>query len=258
MDELGLKMPPSLHSKIESFDSQFPAWVMIGWDQQIRGAFMINEQVRPAATSMLAELQSMALHVMVLSGDRQERAKQFSSWIDIPVLGGLLPHDKVAVIHSVRQRAAGVVMVGDGINDAAALASADVGIALGCGSDISREAADVCLLGNDLTRIPWLIQLARKTVRVIRQNLFWSFAYNTIGIVMAISGTLNPIWAAAAMMFSSFFVVANSLRLGGAEQNPAIESVSPARRPAHPSVPDRGIPSPAVSPPQAPELIRAN
>src|SRR5690606_31599913 len=115
------------------------------------------------------ELQTLGLDVHVLSGDRPERAAEFSQLLGVPAEGGLLPEDKVERIDRLRARHGPVAMVGDGLNDATALAAADVGIAMGCGVDVSREAADFCLLGNDLSRIPWSISLARQTVRVIRQ-----------------------------------------------------------------------------------------
>ena len=150
----------------------------------------------------------------MLTGDSAQRAENIGRRLGVAVRGGLLPEDKLAAIRAASHDRTGVAMVGDGINDAPALAAADIGIALGCGADVSREAAEVCLLGNDLSRVPWAVELAHRTVGVIRQNLFWTFAYNTLGIGLAVTGRLNPIWASAAMMLSSFFVVGNSLRLG--------------------------------------------
>ena len=133
--------------------------------------------------------------------------------MSIQVLSGLRPEQKVAELQRLRAQGDSVAMAGDGVNDAPALATCDIGIAMGCGADVSRNSAQVCLLSNDLSRIPWAIALSRRTTAIIRQNLFWSFAYNFIGVLLAVAGLLNPAFAAMLMILSSLLVISNSLRL---------------------------------------------
>jgi P-type E1-E2 ATPase len=158
-----------------------------------------------------------------LTGDRQERAENLAASLRISVAAEQLPAGKVAAIKAARQQCGLVAMVGDGINDAPALAASDVGIAMGCGADLSRDSAAVCLLADDLARVPWTIGLARQTVRVIKQNLVWAFSYNIVGITLAATGRLSPVWSAVAMVASSVFVVSNSLRLN---RYPEAEEIS--------------------------------
>jgi hypothetical protein len=139
----------------------------------------------------------------------------------------LRPEQKVRHLREIRERCSTVAMVGDGINDAPALAVSDVGIAMGCGADVSRDSAQVCLLSNDLSRIPWAVQLARRTTRVIRQNLFWAFGYNFAGVVLAAFGLLNPAVAAGLMIISSLMVITNSLRLMADSPDSAAEQEQP-------------------------------
>ena len=153
------------------------------------------------------------MDVAVLTGDHQRRAAKVARLLDVPITSELLPEEKVTSVRSGGHQFGSVAMVGDGLNDAPALAAADVGVAMGCGADLSRESATVCLLSDDLGRLAWSVTLARQTVRIIRQNLFWAFAYNVVGIGLAVTGRLNPVWAAVAMALSSLFVVTNSLRL---------------------------------------------
>lgn len=185
----------------------------IGWGGRVRGVFAFSETLRSEAPQALAQCTDLGCDVAVLTGDEPARGRLLSEQLGVTVLAGLVPEAKVAALAEARGSIGPVAMVGDGVNDAPALAASDVGIALGCGADLSRDSALVCLLADDLARVPWAIELARRSVRVIRQNLFWAFGYNTLGIALAAGGWLNPAWAAAAMVASSLLVVANSLRL---------------------------------------------
>jgi P-type E1-E2 ATPase len=187
--------------------------VFVAWDECVKGLFTFQETVRPEARETLRECRSLGLKSFVLTGDHDHRASNLAAQLELPVESELLPDEKMERIAAARTGGL-VAMVGDGINDAPALAASDVGIALGCGADISRESASVCLLSNDLSHIPWTVRLARETVRMIRINLFWAFAYNVVGIIFAATGWLSPALAALFMVLSSLLVIANSRRLG--------------------------------------------
>jgi Cu+-exporting ATPase len=187
--------------------------VCIGWDGLVRGLFLFREQIREESTAVLQQLRMDGLSVQVLTGDRSARVLELEELGDVQIAAELMPEEKLAAIQQIRQQMGAVAMVGDGINDAPALAGADVGLAMACGTDVARQTADVCLLGDDLNAVPWAIQMARRTVATIRTNLFWAFSYNCVGIGIAAFGALNPVIAAIAMAVSSFLVVSNSLRL---------------------------------------------
>ncbi|MEX2112897.1 MAG: cation-translocating P-type ATPase [Pirellulales bacterium] len=187
----------------------------IGWNDCMHGVFIFSETLRPGAAQALLDCAALGCDVAVLTGDHSARGRALAQELNVQLSAGLLPPDKVAALVKARAEFGPVAMVGDGINDAPALTASDLGIALGSGVDVSRESASICLVSNDLALVPWSIGLARLTRRVILQNLFWAFSYNTLGIGLAAAGWLNPAWAAAAMVASSLLVVSNSLRLTG-------------------------------------------
>jgi heavy metal translocating P-type ATPase len=215
--EMGLVCPPELSSAIDGACRDEQSLTCLGWEGTFRAVFTLREQLRPEAVQAIARLREQDLDVAVLTGDHASRAHVLAKELGVAVEAELLPEGKVAAVEHARRAFGSVAMVGDGINDAPALAASDVGVAMGCGADVSRESASVCLLSNDLTRLPWAIALARRTVRVIRGNLFWAFAYNLIGVGFACTGRLNPVLASLAMVLSSLFVLSNSLRLAGRE-----------------------------------------
>jgi len=213
--------------------------VLVGWEGRIRGIFTFQEQLRPEARRAIELCRALGLEAIVLTGDHSRRAQEIARELAIPVEGDLLPEHKVDRVRAMRAARGAVAMVGDGINDAPALVASDVGIALGCGTDVTRDSAAVCLLGNDLLRLPWAVQLARQGVRAIRANLFWAFGYNVVGVALAAAGLLNPALAALFMVGSSLLVVSNSLRLGRFDWPPANDRLAeaPAPRPLPDTLP---------------------
>ena len=187
--------------------------VLGAWNGRAMGLAAFGDEIRTEAPEALAALRSLGLEPRLASGDNEAAARRVATILGISTLGAsLLPAQKAEVVREAQNRAA-VGVVGDGINDAPALAAASVGIAMGSGTDLAKETADVSILRDDLRQIPWLIRLARATRWTIRGNLAWAFCYNAVGLILAMMGMLTPILAALAMVASSLLVVLNSLRL---------------------------------------------
>lgn len=213
MDDCGFTWGPNVLAVLDDPATAGGALTAIGSAGKVRGVFLLEETVRPQAVEALDACRKKGLNQSVLTGDRAARGDQLAAQLGLPVTAELLPEDKLAGVRAAHQQFGSVAMVGDGLNDAPALAMADVGIALGCGADVSRDSADVCLLTTDLRRIPWAYEFSRRTVRTIRTNLAWSFGYNSLGVILAACGQLHPAVAAALMVASSLMVLGNSLRL---------------------------------------------
>ena len=189
---------------------------MAAWNGTARGVVVLRDPVKATSAEAVAELRALGLRPVLLTGDNAGAAREAARAVGIDpadVFAEVLPADKVDVVRRLQAGGARVAMVGDGVNDAAALAAADLGLAMGTGTDVAIEAADLTLVRGDLRSAGQAIRLSRRTLRVIRQNLFWAFAYNVAAIPLAALGLLNPMIAGAAMAFSSVLVVANSLRL---------------------------------------------
>ncbi|WP_229830019.1 heavy metal translocating P-type ATPase [Actinoplanes ianthinogenes] len=188
--------------------------VLVGWDGQVRGVLAVADVVKPTSRQAIAALRELGLTPVLLTGDDEVVARAVAAEVGIDeVIAEVLPADKVDVIKRLQEQGRVVAMAGDGVNDAAALAQADLGLAMGTGADVAIEASDLTLVRGDLTAAVDAIRLSRRTLRIIKSNLFWAFAYNVAALPLAAAGLLNPMIAGAAMAFSSVFVVANSLRL---------------------------------------------
>ncbi len=210
----GIAVPAGLDDAFRPWQQAGCTMVLVGWDGQVRGALAVADTVKPSAAAAVARLHGLGLRTLLLTGDGESAARSAAAQAGIDeVIAGALPADKVSVLADLRAAGATVAMVGDGINDAPALAAADLGLALGSGTDVAITAADLILLRDDLGAVPDGIGLARATFTTIRRNIVWAFGYNVAAIPLAAAGLLNPIIAAAAMALSSAFVVWNSVRL---------------------------------------------
>jgi heavy metal translocating P-type ATPase len=213
LDAMGLAAPDRLAGRFaaETEAGRTPLYVVDG--AAVVGLLSIEEQLAPHAEDAVAAVQDTADSVTVLTGDRPAAARRLEERLGVAADAGLAPDEKVDRLQALRDKHGPVAMVGDGINDAAALATADVGIALSSGASVSMEAADVTLYHPDLRLVPWLHRLARRTRRVIRQNLWWTFGYNAVGLGLAVAGLLHPIAAVVVMTGSSLLVTGNAFRL---------------------------------------------
>jgi Cu+-exporting ATPase len=188
--------------------------VMVGWDGEARGVIAVADVVKPTSAEAVRRLRALGLRPVLLTGDHEAAARAVAAEVGVDdVIANVLPHEKVAEVTRLQEAGHRVAMVGDGVNDAAALAQSDLGIALGTGTDAAKHASDLTLISGDLRMAADAVRLARATLRTIHGNLWWAFAYNVIALPLAAIGFLNPMIAAVAMSLSSLFVVTNSLRL---------------------------------------------
>tara|TARA_B100000378_G_scaffold278341_1_gene281169 strand:+ start:41 stop:685 length:645 start_codon:yes stop_codon:yes gene_type:complete len=207
-------VPAGLEAQARELENEGRTVVFAGWAGRVQGILAVSDVLKENAREAVQELHRMGLQVAMITGDNRATAERIASEVGIDrVLAEVLPQDKVAEVRRLQDEGRTVAMVGDGINDAPALVQADLGIAIGTGTDVAIESSDITLISGDITAVATAIRLARRTFRTIVQNLFWAFGYNVAAIPLAAFGLLNPVIAGAAMGVSSVSVVANSIRL---------------------------------------------
>jgi copper-transporting P-type ATPase V len=212
--DAGLLVPAKLEAAAERLESQGKTAVLAGWQGEVRGVLAVADTLKDGAANLVQRLHAMDLEVVMLTGDNAATAQAIATAVGIDrVLAEVLPADKVGEVARLQAQGRVVAMVGDGVNDAPALVQADLGVAIGTGTDVAIQASDLTLLRGDLDGVATAIALSRRTYRTIVQNLFWAFGYNAAAIPLAAAALLNPVIAGAAMAASSVSVVTNSVRL---------------------------------------------
>jgi Cu+-exporting ATPase len=212
--ERGLALPAELERAREEAERQGQTVVAVAWEDAVRGLLSLSDRVKESSADAITDLKQLGLSPVLLSGDNERAAKAVAEAVGIErVLAEVLPGEKAAEIRRLQAAGEVVAMIGDGVNDAPGLAQADLGLAIGTGTDVAIAASELTLVSGDLRAAGDAIRLSRRVLATIKGNLFWAFAYNVAAIPLAVAGLLNPIVAAAAMAFSSLFVVSNSLRL---------------------------------------------
>nr|CRL53972.1 ATPase P [Mycolicibacterium fortuitum subsp. fortuitum DSM 46621 = ATCC 6841 = JCM 6387]CRL79430.1 ATPase P [Mycolicibacter nonchromogenicus] len=210
----GQQLSPELDAAMREAQALGRTAIAVGWDGQARAVLVVADAVKPTSKEAIEQLRGLGLEPIMLTGDNEAAARAIAEQVGVQeVYAEVLPQDKVDVIKRLQDEGRVVAMVGDGVNDAAALAQADLGLAMGTGTDVAIEASDLTLVRGDLRAAADAIRLSRRTLATIKGNLFWAFAYNVAALPLAAAGLLNPMLAGAAMAFSSVFVVSNSLRL---------------------------------------------
>jgi Cu+-exporting ATPase len=214
MAEWSLRVPDPLEAARREAEAQGRTAVLVAWDGELRGLLAVADTVKPSSREAVRRLHALGLRTVLLTGDNEATARAVAAEVGIEeVIAEVLPAEKAAVIRRLQEDGRVVAMAGDGVNDAPALAQADLGLAIGTGTDVAIEASDLTLVSGDLNAAADAIRLSRATLRTIKQNLGWAFGYNVAAIPLAAAGLLNPLLAGLAMAFSSISVVLNALRL---------------------------------------------